>query len=70
MLLRPLGRTFVIMGYKFNNQELLDETDIKRLNMSFVNKGTHRSFSNCNIETKFRDLSNLVFYVSFDQSNC
>ena len=41
MLLRPLRRTFVIMGYKFNNRELLEVTDIKILNLSFVSKGTH-----------------------------
>ena len=28
MLLCPLGCTFVIMGYKFNNRELLEVTDI------------------------------------------
>ena len=38
MLLRPLGRTFVIMGYNFNNRELLEVTDIKIFNLSFVNK--------------------------------
>ena len=71
MLLQPLGHTFVIMGYKFNNRELLEVTDIKILNLSFVNKGTHRSFSDSNIETKFGDLSNFVFHhVSFNQSNC
>ena len=69
MLLCPLGSTFVIMGYKFNNRELLDVTDVKILNLSFVNRGTHRSFSDGNIETKFRDLSNFVFHVSFEQSN-
>ena len=70
MLLCPLEGTFVIMGYKFNNQELLEVTDIKRLNLSFVNKVTHRSFLDCDMETKFGDLSNFVFHVSFDQSNC
>ena len=70
MLLHPLGRTFVIMGYKFNNQEHLEVTDIKRWNLSFENKGTHRSFSDRNIETKFGDLTNFVFHVSFHQSNC
>ena len=70
MLLRPLGCTFVIMGYKFNNEELLDITEIKRLNLLLVNTGTHRNFSYRNIETKFIDLSNFVFYVSIDQSNC
>ena len=68
--LRPLGRPFVIMGYKFHNHELLEVTEIKILNLSFVNKGTHHSFSDSNIETKFGDLSNFVFHVSFDQSNC
>ena len=63
MLLRPLGRTFVIMGYNFNNRELLEVTDIKIFNLSFVNKGTHRSFSDRNIETKFGDLSNFVFHA-------
>ena len=43
MLLHPLGHTFAIMGYKFSNRELLEVTDIKRLNLSCVNKGTHRS---------------------------
>ena len=70
MLPRPLGRTFVIMGYKFNNRELLEVTDIKRLNFTFVNMGTHRSFSDRNTETKFGDLSNFVFHLSFNQSNC
>ena len=50
MLLRPLGRNFVIMGYKFNNRELLEVTDIKRLNLPFVNKGTNRSSSDHNIK--------------------
>ena len=55
-------------GSKF--RELLEITDIKRVNLSFVNKGTLCIFSDCNIETEFGDLSNFVFHVSFDQSNC